>query len=87
MPMGEFFYRLAKGEKFEIKTKKGFQVGVRIIMPPYPFDDVPTFNLYSKEAIIIFKKKNYEGVHTEDAKLLNGEWVVAGDNGVVLTIT
>lgn len=87
MPMGEFFYRLAKGEKFELKTKKGFQIGVRIIMPPYPFDDIPTFNLYSKEAVIVFKKKNYEGAHIEDAKLLNGEWVIAGDSGVVLTIT
>ncbi len=86
MSMGEFFYKLASGEHFEIKTKKGFQVGVRIIMPPYPFDDEPTFNLYSKESLIVFKKKNYEGVHIEDTKLVNGEWVIAGDTGVVLTV-
>ncbi len=87
MPMGEFFYHLASGDKFELKTKKGFQVGVRIIMPPYPFDDAPTFDLYSRESVIVFKKKNYEGAHIEDAKLVNGEWVIAGDTGVVLTVT
>ncbi len=86
MPMGEFFYKLAAGDHFEIKTKKGFQIGVRIIMPPYPFDDEGTFQIYSKESVIVFKKKNYEGVHIEDTKLLNGEWVVAGDTGVVLTV-
>ncbi|MFH0805200.1 MAG: phosphoribosylamine--glycine ligase, partial [Patescibacteria group bacterium] len=35
MPTGEWLYRLACGEQFELRTKRGFQVGVRILVPPY----------------------------------------------------
>ncbi len=87
MPMGEFFYKMAAGEDFVIKTKKGFQIGVRIIVPPYPFDDPATFDSFSKNAVILFHKPNYDGVHFEDAKMEKGEWLVAGEAGVVLTIT
>ena len=87
MPMGEFFYKMAAGEDFVIKTKKGFQIGVRIIVPPYPFDDPATFDSFSKNAVILFRKPHYDGVHFEDAKMEKGEWLVAGEAGVVLTIT
>lgn len=87
MPMGEFFYKMAAGEDFVIKTKKGFQIGVRIIVPPYPFDDPATFDSFSKNAVILFRKPNNDGVHFEDAKQDKGEWLVAGDAGVVLTVT
>ena len=86
MPMGEFLYTLATGEMKEFKTKKGFQVGVRIIVSPYPFDDEETFEGYSKEQAILFKKPNYEGIHIEDVKMINDQWVVAGTSGVVLTV-
>lgn len=87
MPMGEFFYKMAAGEDFVIKTKKGFQIGVRVIVPPYPFDDPATFDSFSKNAVILFRKPNHDGVHFEDAKMEKGEWLVAGEAGVVLTIT
>lgn len=85
-PIGEMLYKTASGDDFQFKTRKGFQVGVRIIMPPYPFDDNETFETYSKEAAIIFKKPNNEGVHLEDVKHVNGQWVVTGTSGVVLTV-
>ena len=34
-PMGEWFYKMAAGESFEIKTKRGFQIGVRVLVPTY----------------------------------------------------
>jgi phosphoribosylamine--glycine ligase len=86
MPISEFLYKLADGENFTIKTKKGFQVGARIIVPPYPFDDPATFEAYSKNAAVLFKKENLEGVHIEDMKLVDKEWLVAGSAGVVLTV-
>jgi phosphoribosylamine---glycine ligase len=87
VPIGEFLYQLAKGEKPHLKTRSGFQIGVRIIMPPYPFDDDQAFETHSKEAVVIFKKPDdKEGIHIEDVKLVDGEWVVAGSNGVVLTV-
>ncbi|MGB9749150.1 MAG: phosphoribosylglycinamide synthetase C domain-containing protein [Candidatus Woesearchaeota archaeon] len=91
-PIGEFLYQLAKGEDIKFRTRSGFQIGVRIVMPPFPFEDKKTFEIKSKEAVIYFKKngsKNgdvYNGIHIEDAKIVNDEWVVAGDTGVVLVI-
>lgn len=87
MPMSEFLYKLANKELAEFKAKKGFQVGVRIVVPPYPFDDTKTFEGYSKDTAIFFKKPNFDGIHIEDVKKINGQWLVAGTSGVVLVVT
>jgi phosphoribosylamine---glycine ligase len=89
MKVSDFFYKLANNEKFEIKTKSGFCVGVRVVVPPFPFDDEFSFNLNSKDTIIYFKKKskNYlDGIHIEDIKIVNNEWVIAGTTGLVLIV-
>lgn len=85
-PMGEFFYDLAAGKTTKFKGRSGFQVGVRVVMPPFPFDDEKTFEAYSKNALIVFKKSAPEEVHIEDVKLVNGQWMVAGTSGVVLVV-
>ena len=89
MPIGEFLFKMVSNEDFIIKTKKGFQVGVRIVVPPYPFFDKSTFNTYSKNAVIVFKNKNSngEGIHIEDIKLVNGQWTVTGLSGKSLVVT
>lgn len=87
-PIGEFFYHLASGLDIDFKTEKGYQVGVRVVVPPYPFQDKMTFDSYSKNAVISFKKKNtpLSGVHIEDVKIVNGQWVVTGSAGVALIV-
>lgn len=85
-PIGEFLYDMATGKLKEFKTKKGFQIGVRLVVPPFPFKDKETFKIKSKDSIIHFKKKPSEGVHIEDVKLVNDEWIVTGNTGVVLII-
>ncbi|MBF0542576.1 MAG: phosphoribosylamine--glycine ligase [Nitrospirae bacterium] len=87
-PMGEFLLALANGEDYKLKVKKGFQVGVRIIVPPYPYRDKKTFNSYSKGATVVFTKppNNFEGIHIEDIKLHKGEWIVTGSAGVALIV-
>jgi phosphoribosylamine--glycine ligase len=85
-PIGEFFYDLAGGAIDRFRGKSGFQVGVRVVVPPYPFDDDKTFEEISKDAVIVFKKGTPEEVHIEDVKKINGEWLVAGTAGVVLTV-
>jgi phosphoribosylamine---glycine ligase len=85
MPMGEFFYGMATGALNSFKTRSGFQVGVRIVVPPFPFNDPETFKVKSKDSVIHFKKP-VDGVHIEDVKLLNGEWVITGASGVVLVV-
>jgi phosphoribosylamine--glycine ligase len=86
MPMGEFLYEMAEGTLKEFKTKRGFQLGVRIVMPPFPFNDDETYNTYTQDAVIGFKKANLEGIHIEDVKLSKDEWLVAGNSGVALIV-
>ncbi len=84
-PVGEFLFELAEGKTPKLKVKSGFQVGVRIVVPPFPFKDKETFEVKSKDSIIFFKKP-VEGVHIEDVKLVKGEWLVTGTAGVVLIV-
>jgi len=86
IPMGDFLFGLADGSLTEFKTKKGFQIGVRIVVPPYPFEDPDTFERYSNNAAIFFKKESYEGIHIEDVKSINGQWLIAGTSGVVMAV-
>jgi phosphoribosylamine--glycine ligase len=83
---GELLYSLAKKEKFELKTKKGFQVGVVLGVPPFPFRDPDAFKRYSEDATIIFKKPNLDGIHLGDVKLVDGNFVLAGSSGYALII-
>lgn len=84
-PIGEFFYNLANGTTNSFKARSGFHIGVRIVVPPFPFRDKKTFDIRSKDSIIYFKKPT-DGVHIEDVKLVNGEWIVTGTSGVVLVV-
>ncbi|MDA0927997.1 MAG: phosphoribosylamine--glycine ligase [Proteobacteria bacterium] len=84
-PISELLYGLASGTRKTFKTRTGFQVGVRIVVPPFPFSDPETFNVKSKDTIIHFRKSK-EGVHFEDVKLINDEWVITGNSGVILVV-
>ncbi len=85
-PIGEFFYDIAKGNTPKLKTKSGFQLGFRVVVPPFPFKDKITFETYAKDAMIVFKKPGLEGIHIEDVKKVDGDWIVTGTAGVVLII-
>jgi phosphoribosylamine--glycine ligase len=86
-PIGQFFWDLASGIDPKLKVRSGFQIGVRIVMPPFPFDDDETFDSFSKNAVIVFKKPPNDEYHIEDVKIVGGEWLVAGTSGVILTVT
>jgi len=86
MEMGDFLHGLAYGTLTKFRARKGFQIGVRIVVPPFPYSgDRETFDAYSRDAVVIFKKPT-EGVHIEDVKLVRGQWLVTGSSGVVLLI-
>jgi phosphoribosylamine--glycine ligase len=85
-PIGEFLHKLAEGSITRFKARSGFQVGVRIVVPPFPFKDPETFETSSKDAVIIFKKPTREGVHIEDVRSVDNEWLVTGTSGVVLIV-
>ncbi|MFH2106053.1 MAG: phosphoribosylamine--glycine ligase [Candidatus Micrarchaeota archaeon] len=84
---GTFLYGMAKKEKPELRTKRAFEIGVVIAVPPFPFNDPESFKRYSEDASIIFKKSNMDGVHLGDVKLVENDWRLAGNCGYSLIIT
>ncbi len=87
MPPADLFYQMATGGPKEFKAKKGFQIGVRLVVPPYPFKDKETFESFSKDAAIVFKRPMTDGVHIHDVKRVNDEWLVTGGVGLALVVT
>ncbi|MDO8581851.1 MAG: phosphoribosylglycinamide synthetase C domain-containing protein [bacterium] len=85
-PLGEFLHALASGQPYELKTKKGFQVGVVCAVPPFPYDDKSEMAIYQGLSIL-FKKPNFDGVHLGDVRMDEGDWRIAGDTGYALVIT
>jgi phosphoribosylamine--glycine ligase len=86
-PIGNLLYKIAKGEKFKIQTKKGFQVGAFIVVPPFPYDDMKTFELFSKDAVVVVKKDLKEGLHPMHLKKVNDEWLITGNTGIALLVS
>lgn len=84
-PIGELLYGIANKSIKEFKTRTGFQMGVRLVVPPFPFKDKETFEVKSRDSVVFFKKGT-DGVHIEDVKLVDGEWLVTGTAGVVLIV-
>ncbi len=88
-PTGEWLAKLARGEKFVLKTKKGFQVGVRILVPTYfaKSNDRETVEMYRDLPILFKKPSSLEGIHIEDIKRENDIWRIAGESGVLMVVT
>lgn len=87
MPLADFIIGMADGTLQTFKFKRGFQIGVRVVVPPFPFNDPKTFEANSKDRVVIFRRPNFEGIHIEDVKLVKGEWLITGNTGVVLIVT
>ena len=83
---GEFLYAIAHNQPYELKTKKGFQIGVVCVVPPFPYDDKVEIGIY-RDLSIVFKKLNFDGVHIGDVKITDNAWRVAGNSAYVLVIT
>lgn len=89
MPAGEFIWNLVTGADFEFRTRRGFQVGVLLVIPPFPYEDKRLFEMGSKDTAVVFKKHhngNGDGIHLGDVKLVNDEWIVAGYMGVAAVV-
>ncbi len=84
---GDFLHAIANRQPFTLKTAKGYQVGVVVAVPPYPYDDSDTFDKFSDDAVIIFKKPQMTGMHHGDIRLVDGDWQVAGSSGYALVAT
>ncbi len=86
--MGEFFYKLVKGEDFEFKTKKGFQIGVVTAVPPFPYKNDDIFYMFKDSSILFKNSGSLEGIHLGDIKKVNGgDLKLAGNSGYALVVT
>lgn len=87
-PIGQFLYDMATGVNSDFKVKKGFSVGVRIVVPPFPFEDKKTYRELSEDAGILFKKhEQIDGVHIEGVRKINDVWSCAASDGTALIVT
>lgn len=84
---GDFMYSLAHQEPVRLRAKRGFQVGVVIAVPPFPFWDIQAFRRYSEDAVVLFKNPDKRGVHLGEVKLKDNDWKLAGHSGYALVIT
>jgi phosphoribosylamine--glycine ligase len=84
---GDFLWALAKGEPFELRTQRGFQICVVVGVPPFPFVDPDAFRKYSEDAVVLFKRELKEGLHPCDIRLVDGDWRLTGSSGYALVVT
>ena len=89
MPAGEWLYKMAAGEDFPLKTRRGFQIGIRILVPSYFSErkDSEYAKSFRDLAVAFRNPAIKEGIHIEDVRNDNGTWRVAGESGVVLVVT
>ena len=85
-PIGEVLHKLADGTLKQVRARSGFQIGVRVVVPPFPYRDLETFESTSKDSVVLFKTPSREGIHIEDLKELDGQWLVTGTAGVPLLV-
>ena len=86
-PTGEFFDDLAHGDDPDLDVHEGFQVAVRVVLPPFPFDDAQTYDENSRNAAVVFETESRDGYHLEDTKRVDGQWRAAGESGMPLVVT
>jgi len=83
---GDFLHAIANGKDYELKAKRGFQVGIVCVVPPFPYEDKEEVEIY-RDLSILFKKPNLEGIHLGDVKITDGIWRTAGNCSYHLIIT
>ncbi|MBC2839700.1 phosphoribosylamine--glycine ligase [Robiginitalea sp. SC105] len=85
-PLGELFFGVANGKRTTLQVRKGFQVGAFIAVPPFPYDDKKTFDLFSKDAVVVFQK-GMEGIHPMHLKQVGDQWLITGNTGLALLVS
>ena len=54
-PTGEFFLDLANGRDPELQVHQGYQIAVRVVLPPFPYTDEKTYDENSRNAAVVFE--------------------------------
>ena len=87
---GTWLFKLARGDKFRLSTKKGFQVGVVVATPPLlsEGDDKEIVKIFRDISISFKNGRESKHIHIGDIKKdADGIWRIAGASGWCLVIT
>ena len=87
VPLATFFTELAQGTVSRMPVRTEIGIGVRLVMPPYPFNDEAMFRASSRGARITNRTDSTAHVHIEDVRTEHGTWYVTGSVGVALIVT
>ncbi len=79
--LAEFFLALATGKDFELETNYPVSLCVVIGVPPLPYMNDDIFEKYSKDMPVLFREGCPEGLYPGEAKMVDGQWRVAGTSG------
>ena len=81
-PLGTFLWALAKGGTTRFQARPGFQVGVQLRLPPYPYQDSRSWERLSKDILLELDWENPDaGLHPQDVKCVDGRWRLALQDG------
>lgn len=92
-PLGEFLYRIAKGDNDPISLRDGFGYSLRVSIPPYPYapedpkEKALVYKRTENQIIGGLSKSDWNNVYPLDAYMKNGQWMTAGFDGVVCECT
>ena len=85
-PIGPFFAGLAKGDAPPLRVTPGFLVGINVRVPPFPYNDTALFDSFARNRRVMFRSDDRDGIHIQDLKLLDGQWVLAGQDACPLLV-
>lgn len=93
-PWKDFLLAVAKGQKYNLKYKKGFGIIVSVAIPPFPYKAVSS-DYYDKGVKIFFKEKltkeENDRLHLEEVSLVKSKGkeylCVAGSNGYIMYVS
>jgi phosphoribosylamine---glycine ligase len=77
-PFGAFFAGLARGDAPPLRVTPGFLVGINVRVPPFPYNDTALFESFARNRRVMFRTDDRQGIHIQDLKRLDGQWVLAG---------
>jgi phosphoribosylamine--glycine ligase len=80
--LADFFMALATGKDYDLITGGAVSLCVVIGVPPLPYMNDDIFEKYSKDMPVLFRDGSApEGLYPGEAKIIEGQWRVAGMSG------
>jgi phosphoribosylamine--glycine ligase len=84
--LGDFFAGLARGVAPPLEVERGYYVGVNVRVPPFPYNDTALFDSFARNRRVLFRTDDRSGVHVQDLKNIDGQWVLAGQDACPLLV-